>query len=63
MCIALQDPSVFGAVEDRLKVVVFNLFLTDCFEAMNSFLSFDHPVAALAYNRRSKQYFDLRKYV
>ena len=44
----LQDPIVFAAVEDWLKVVAPHLVLTGCMEAMETVLSSCGPLVALA---------------
>ena len=56
--ITLQDPVVFAAVEDWLKVVAPHLVLTGCIEAMKTALSSGHPVVALACKRCSRQHLD-----
>ena len=45
---ALQNPVVFAAVEDWLKVVVPHLALTGCIETMRTSLSCGHTGVALA---------------
>ena len=51
---ALQEPIVFTAIEDWLKVVVPHLVLAGCTEAINTTLPSGHTMVALTCKRCSR---------
>ena len=58
---ALQNPVVFSAIEDWLKVVASHLVLADCIDAIKAALSSRHSEVALACKRCSRQHLNHRE--